>query len=147
MGGIILRAALSDERFDFRTSGKLGRLVMLASPNRGSHVATKLAPYFGWVSPSLEQLSDATNSYVNRLPNPLATLGLEFGIVEASKDRVIYPNALKLGGCAQYARIDGHHGLMSWYPQTFRVVESFLQTGQFYPERDHAASNRMVADI
>ena len=86
MGGIIARAAWAKH-----PSFHLERMVMLAPPHRGSHVARKLAPLFGWLTPSLKQLSDDQGSFVNRLPNPFLKSAIEFGIVESTKDRVIRP--------------------------------------------------------
>ena len=84
MGGIIARTMFAD--FEFQN---LGRVVMLAPPHRGSHMARKLTPLVGWLSPSLEQLSDSADSFVNRLPNTLKQKEIEFGIIESTKDRVI----------------------------------------------------------
>ena len=65
MGGIITRLALAE--FQPR---RLGRLVMVAPPNRGSHVATWLAPWLGRICPPLVQLADSQDSLVCRLPLP-----------------------------------------------------------------------------
>ena len=126
MGGIIARATFADQLFN-----NVGRVVMLAPPNRGSHVARKLTRYLGWLTPSLEQLSDSPGSYVNQLPNTLYGSGIEFAIVESSKDRVIAPGGVHLDGHSDYARVDGHHGVLTWYSDTIRLVENFLILGQF----------------
>jgi len=76
MGGIIARAAFAKNEFK-----NLGRVVMLAPPNLGSHVATKLTRYIGWLTPSLGQLSDCPDSFVNRLPNSLRNNGIDFAIM------------------------------------------------------------------
>ncbi|MBI4578127.1 MAG: alpha/beta hydrolase [Planctomycetes bacterium] len=62
LGGIILRHALT-----LGVPAKLGRVVMLAPPNRGSAWARRLGPWLGWLAPALRQLSDAPDSFVNRL--------------------------------------------------------------------------------
>jgi triacylglycerol esterase/lipase EstA (alpha/beta hydrolase family) len=126
MGGIIVRAMLAD--IDLR---KLGRVVMLVPPHRGSQVARKLSGYIGWLTPSLSQISDSADSFVNRLPNSLEQKGIEFGIVESAKDRVIVQGGVYLNGCRDYARVNGHHGVLTWYPQTAQLVEDFLATGSF----------------
>ncbi len=126
MGGIIARSAFANRQLE-----RLGRVVMLAPPHRGSHVARKLTPFLGWLSPSLEQLSDEPDSYVNNLPNPFAENEIEFGIVEASKDRVIAPGKVRLGGYQDFATVEGHHGILTWYPQTAKLVENFLAHGRF----------------
>ena len=126
MGGIITRLALANRSFEH-----LHRIVMLAPPHQGSHVARKLTPFLGWLTPSLNQLSDAPDSFVNRLPNSLAENEVEFGIIEASKDRVIEQGGVILHGLVDYARVDGHHGILTWYRDTVRLVENFLEHGRF----------------
>ena len=139
MGGIIIRAVLAQEQFRNRQS-KLGRMVMLATPNRGSHMAKRLAPWLSWVAPSLKQLSDANESDVNRLPNSPLEVGLEFGVVEATKDRVIHPDCVQLDGQAGFARVVGHHGILTWYPETIGLVERFLTSGNFSISRQTGTS-------
>lgn len=126
MGGIIARKMFCDFEFS-----RLGRVVMLAPPHQGSHAARRLAPYAGWWTPSLKQLSDSQESFVNRLPNPMLNRGIEFGIVEATKDRVIAPGAVKIDGLKDFASVTGHHGILTWYKRTIELVENFLTTGRF----------------
>jgi pimeloyl-ACP methyl ester carboxylesterase len=126
MGGVITRAMLAD--FELHS---LGRVVMLAPPHRGSHVARQLVPFLGWLSPSLAQLSDSADSFVNQLPNTLQQRGLEFAIVEATKDRVIEPGGVFLDGYRDFARVAGHHGVLPWYADTVRLVEDFILHGTF----------------
>ena len=126
MGGIIARTMFANHEID-----KLGRVLMLAPPHRGSHAARKMAPYFGWLTPSLKQLSDAEDSFVNQLPNSFQSANIEFGIVEATKDRVIEQGAVLLDGYRDYAQVKGHHGVLAWYPQTIQLAENFLVHGSF----------------
>lgn len=126
MGGIIARKVLLEH--DFRS---LNRFVMLAPPNQGSFVARHLSPYLNWLAPTLSELSDAPGSYVNRLGNPLSQRKVELGIIEAKRDRVIAPGKVLLDGYADLARVDGHHGILSWYPQTMQLVCNFLRSGRF----------------
>ena len=126
MGGIIARTMFAD--FEFHN---LGRVVMLAPPHRGSHMARKLTPLVGWLTPSLEQLSDTADSFVNQLPNTLKQKEIEFGIIESTKDRVIEQGGVRLEGYRDYARVEGHHGVLTWYADTIRLVEDFLSQGKF----------------
>ncbi len=133
MGGIIVRSALSSA-----PDLKFGRVVMLAPPHGGSHVARRLSPFAGWLTPSLNQLSDDPHSFVNRLPNSYLDRSIEFGIVAASKDRVIHPDKVRLPGLADFAAVHGHHGILPWYRETAELVLSFLQTGSFDLTRQSA---------
>ena len=126
LGGIVVQALLGRSRFE-----NLGRVVMLAPPHRGSHIARRLAPYLGWLVPALSQLSDAPESFVNRLPNPFLEHNIELGIVAAVRDRVIAPAAVQIAGARDMAWVDGHHGLLPWYSDTIRLVEQFLTSGSF----------------
>jgi pimeloyl-ACP methyl ester carboxylesterase len=126
LGGIIARKVLLEHDFQ-----RLSRFVMLAPPNQGSFVARHLSHYLNWLAPTLSELSDSPESYVNRLGNPLLQRKVELGIIEASKDRVIAPGKVLLEGYSDLARVDGHHGILSWYPQTMQLVCNFLQSGRF----------------
>ena len=126
MGGIILRVLLNRTEI-----ANLGRVVMLAPPHRGSHTARWLARYIGWATPSLKQISDEPDSYVNKLANPFIEQDIEFGIVVAGKDRVIAPDCVELAGYRDKAIVNGHHGILTWYSKTQKLVEDFLLHGRF----------------
>ena len=81
MGGIIGRIALA-EYMPLR----FGRFVMIAPPNRGSHVAARLAPYLGRICPPLVQLTDGSESFVCSLPPPTVA---ELGIIAAEGDFLV----------------------------------------------------------
>ena len=126
MGGIIIRAIL--EKWTFQN---LHRIVMLAPPHGGSHIARKLAPLFNWMTPSLSQLSDKPGSYVNGLSNSFLDNQIEFGLIEASRDRVVAPGKAIIAGYKDLVSVDGHHAVMTWYPLTQKLVEQFIADGNF----------------
>jgi pimeloyl-ACP methyl ester carboxylesterase len=139
MGGIITRTMLSQFQLD-----NIDRVVMLAPPHQGSHAARKLSPFFGWLTPSLKQLSDEPDSFVRNLPNPFENNQFDFGIVEAEKDRVIEQGSVLLDGYRDYAEVCGHHGILTWYSNTIQLVDNFLNHGRFnlttvdsHSERQH----------
>jgi len=126
MGGIVARAVFETWKFE-----NLGRVVMLAPPHAGSHVARMCSPWFGWMVPSLIQLSDDRNSFVNRLPNSFLSNQIEFGLVEAKRDRVVPAGSVFISGYSDYATVDGHHGILPWYSRTSDLVSDFLTYGKF----------------
>ena len=134
MGGIIMRTMLTEYDFDC-----LGRVVMVAPPHKGSHAARKLNRYFGWLTPSLLQLSDVESSFVNQLPNSLHEKGIEFAIIELTKDRVIEQGRVLLDGYCDYAQVDAHHGIAPSYDETITLVEDFLVNGKFNAEASESA--------
>src|SRR5207244_5119712 len=81
MGGIIGRLALAEY-----LPRRIGRFIMLAPPNRGSHVARRLAPFLGRICPPLNQLADHDASFVCTLPQPSVQ---ELGIIAAQGDFMV----------------------------------------------------------
>ena len=121
MGCIIGRCLLTEKRFE-----KLGRWVMLAPPNRGSHAATFLSPYLARLCPPLPQLSDLPDSFVNQLGDFRKTNDVDFAVVEAAHDNVIEPSNVPLEGQSDYAVVDSHHGLLPFHQEAINFIEQFL---------------------
>lgn len=123
LGAIIVRAALQ-----IYTPPAPGRLVMLAPPNRGSHVARRIAHCLGWLVPALQELSDVEGSLVNGLSEQV---GCEFGIIIAGKDRVIRSGSALLPGAADQLILASQHWSLPWQPETWFQTGHFLATGRF----------------
>jgi pimeloyl-ACP methyl ester carboxylesterase len=123
MGGIIARVALAEylpERF--------GRFVMIAPPNRGSHVATRLARYLGRICPPLSQLSDHDASFVCSLPPPPVA---ELGIIAAATDFLVLEPNTRLGCECDHIVLPGLHSSLLWRRETAEQVRYFLEHGRF----------------
>lgn len=123
MGAIVVRAALQE-----CLPAKLGRVVMLAPPNRGSFAARWVSPLVGWCFPTMAELSDRPDSYVNRLAEPA---GYEFGVIAASRDRVIARSSVGLPGAADFVVVSSHHGVLPWHSETCRRTQAFIEWGSF----------------
>ena len=123
MGGIIARLALAE-----KMPAKLGRMVMLAPPNRGSHVARWLSPVLGLICPPLVQLSDHCQSFVACLP-PLA--GVHVGVVAAAADELVCEKSTHLPNEADHITLPGFHSSILWFEETARQVAHFLEQGRF----------------
>jgi pimeloyl-ACP methyl ester carboxylesterase len=126
MGGIIARVALAD----FLPS-RFGRLVMIAPPNRGSHIARRLAPYLGMICPPLLQLTDHNESFVCSLPPPAID---ELGIIAAKTDFLVLEPSTRLGCERDYIVLPGLHSSLLWRQETARQVHHFLAHGRFLHE-------------
>ena len=121
MGSIICRAAITHHS-DWR---KLGRLVMLTPPNRGSVVARHLGPWLSWLSPAVPQLSDEPESYVNQLGVP----GVETAVFAASLDHVVPLASTHLPDERLFRVFPGLHSTIPWRQDVSCQVVSFLRDG------------------
>jgi hypothetical protein len=80
LGGIIVRHYLQDHKIE-----NLGRIVMLAPPNRGSEVADQMKDGFFYqaiMGPAAQELGTEKES----LPNSLKPIDGEIGIIAGKKD-------------------------------------------------------------
>jgi len=124
MGGIIGRLALVEY-----TPSRFGRFVMIAPPNRGSHVAARLAPYLGRICPPLLQLTDHTESFVCSLPPPPVS---ELGIIAAQGDFLVLEPNTRLGCESDHIILPGLHSSLLWRRETAEQVRHFLEHGSFH---------------
>jgi pimeloyl-ACP methyl ester carboxylesterase len=123
MGGIIARAAL--DRFRPR---KLGRFVMLAPPNKGSFVATKIAGTIGRVFKPVAELSTADDSLVNSLPMPE---GVDLGVIAAKWDALVSDESTHPDAPHAYATIPTFQSGLLFRRDAADLVASFLERGEF----------------
>jgi pimeloyl-ACP methyl ester carboxylesterase len=126
MGGIVARLALAT-----RVPHKMGRMVMLAPPNTGSHVARSLAPILGRICPPLFQLSDEAASFVASLPPPSA---VEVGIIAARSDFLVAEPRTHLPNEKEHIILPGMHSSLVWRKETAEQVAEFLSAGKFRRE-------------
>jgi hypothetical protein len=123
MGGIVARAAL--DRYRPR---KLGRLVMLAPPNRGSFVATATAGTFGRFLKPVAELSTAPDSLVNSLPMPD---GVEIGVIAAAHDALVSEESTRPVVPHAHVTLPTWHTGLLFRQDTADLVAEFLARGEF----------------
>lgn len=123
MGCIVARAALDRVR-----PAKLGRFVMLAPPNRGSFVATRVARTFGWLFRPVVELTTAEDSLVNSLPTPQ---GVEIGVIAAGRDFLISPESTRPDAPHDHATIPCLHSSLLYRRDAADLVAAFLRDGRF----------------
>lgn len=139
MGGIIARLALAE-----RLPTKIGKVVMLAPPNRGSHVARWLSPVLGLICPPLIQLSDHCKSFVACLP-PLQ--GVDVGVIAAASDQLVAESQTHLPNEADHVVVPGFHSSLLFRPETARQVAHFLERGRFDRAEQVAPAPHITASI
>ncbi len=131
MGSIVTRQALLDiER------PAIQRLVLLGPPNRGSHIATRVTRMLGGRCRTLDQIADRADSFVNRLPDPPLDTAREaawpeIGIIRATRDRVVRPEAAQLNAAKQIVDVKCMHNMLLFLPRSAELCIRFLQVGQF----------------
>ncbi len=123
MGGIIARFALTSVM-----PKKMGRMVMLAPPNSGSHMARWFSPILGRIFPPLAQLSDEAQSFVASLPPPA---DLEIGIIAARHDFLVSEPRTHLSSEKEHIILPGMHSSLVWRKETAEQVAAFLRSGEF----------------
>ena len=123
MGGIVTRQAL----LNFRPQ-KLKRFLMLATPNKGSAAARKLAGSIFRFSKTLKQISDEDGSFVRELGFPD---GVEVGGIHANVDRVVTPQSSRPTQDAPFVEIASGHNDLLIRPATAKAALQFLQNGSF----------------
>ncbi|MCA9239095.1 MAG: alpha/beta fold hydrolase, partial [Planctomycetales bacterium] len=124
MGSIVTRCALEEE-----LPVEFGRVVMIGPPNRGSHMARRLEPIYGRISPTLMELKDTPDSFVNQLPG--VPEPYEVGVLAASRDRMIEHSNTHVEGQRDHHTVRGMHTASLWTPACAEQVVHFLQTGEF----------------
>lgn len=139
LGGIIVRHIRQSEH-----NLRIGRVVMLGPPNRGSELVDGMKnwPLFRWINgPAGRQLGTEPDS----LPNRLGPATFEVGVIAGDKpflepfkgylagpgDGKVSLESAKLEGMSDYLTLPVTHTLMMRDPQVIDYAIRFLNTGQF----------------
>jgi triacylglycerol lipase len=125
MGAIVVRRALAMTR-----PHKLGRIVLLAPPNKGARLADLALRLFGRRIVAATELSSHPDSYVNRL-----TPGADFdcGIIAAAWDHAVSLASTHLLGQRDHIVLRSLHTL-PLHRHTPAQVGHFLREGCFQRE-------------
>ena len=142
LGGIVARQLLSLDA-PWRKTIKLGRLVMIAPPSRGSEIAGDLQdwlPFQVLAGPAAQRLTPKQAENV-----PLPPKEIEFGIVAGGSangkgynprlhgddDGVVTVVSTQLPGAKDFLRIEALHSFIMNKPECVQGTLRFLKTGKF----------------
>ena len=126
MGCIVTRAALLKHR-----PRKCGRWVMLAPPNHGSHMATRLDPVVGWLMKPIRELRVSEDSYVKKLSVPA---DLDIAVVAASRDFIVDAKSTRIPEEKDRFVVRALHSTMLLRRDVADQCLHFLRNGLFNKE-------------
>lgn len=140
LGGIVVRQFLSAHPLP-----NLGRVVMLAPPNRGSEVADVLqrSRCLARIEP-VRELGTGKGSVPLALPAASFPVGVIAGsrshiplfarwMKNAPNDGVVAVERTKLAGMADFVVLPRTHTFLAWSPDAIRQTFGFLARGRFTP--------------
>lgn len=151
MGGLVVRKYLEQYK-DIIPQEKLGRVVMIAPPNRGSDVADfihNLRLYKWYYGPAGQELT--TSVQAKNTEPPYYDLGIIAGtkewpyivsvfVISGKSDGRVSVEKTKLKGMTDHITVPATHSFIHDKPIVHNQVLCFLQTGHFKTAKESAAS-------
>jgi triacylglycerol lipase len=120
LGTVVIRWVLAHER-----PATVGRVVLLAPPNRGARVADRLTPYLGWYFRPMRELR-TTGSTAVGLPAPC---DVEVAVIAGAGDRKVRVDETRLPCLAAHEVVPGGHTFLMMRRDVIRRTRCFLGTG------------------
>ena len=122
LGTVLIRWILAN-----RPPKHLGRVVFLAPPSRGSHVADRVVPWLGWLVRSLPDLTTAEGSAARSLALPP---DVEVAVIAGSRDRTVALEETRLPRETARALVPSGHSFIMNKREVHALVARFLATGR-----------------
>jgi carboxyl-terminal processing protease len=124
LGNIIARWIVSQNN---APSG-VSRLVMLAPPNQGALMATRFAPFAGWLLKPLHELRNDTSATVRKIPTPR---GVEIGVIAGRDDGKVRIEETHVAGERAHIVVKGNHTFIMRDAHVQALTVEFLRSGRF----------------
>ena len=123
LGTVLIRWVLANER-----PPRVGRVVLLAPPNRGAARADAAAPYLSWLLPPLADLRSDPEAATVKLRAPSE---VEVGIIAGESDRTVAVAETRLDGARGHVLVPSGHTFIMLRRDVHRLVLTFLCSGCF----------------
>jgi pimeloyl-ACP methyl ester carboxylesterase len=137
LGGIVVRQLLSES-----PGSLVHRIVMLAPPNSGSHMARFGSLILRGFCPVLREISDRTTSLVQGLSAPC---DCEIGIIAGSGDWVVRQNSTHLPTERDHIVVRAGHLRLPLVRSCLEQTTHFLKHGTF--QRHETPRNPLCANL
>jgi hypothetical protein len=137
LGGLMVRAYLQNNRVD-----KLGRVVLLGTPNKGSEAADHFSN--SWLmdilGPTAKALGTDNKSFPNSLQAPYYPVGIIAGelksklndpVIPGKDDGIVSVEATKIDGMTDFIIIETGHSMMRYDSEVADQTIEFIKNGQF----------------
>lgn len=139
LGGIVVRRLFADA--DWQENIDIGKIVMVAPPNRGSQVAEALEDFFPFQVLAGESGKALTEEQVSQLPVPDVEIGIIAGqvggedgwnpLITGPGDGTISISTTRLENAADFLVVRGMHSFLPGLQEVRQATVHFLQTGKF----------------
>jgi hypothetical protein len=139
LGAILIRALLAED-----PPPTLGRVVLLAPPNRGSEIVDTFGEYAIFeaiLGPTAVELGTDEGSLPNNLPAPDYELGIIAGnqslspigsvLLPGDDDGTVRIEATRVEGARDFLVVEATHTFIMSEPEVIRQVVHFLKVGMF----------------
>ncbi|MCM2678135.1 esterase/lipase family protein [Echinimonas agarilytica] len=142
LGGLVIRAYLAQPESQ-KLNEKLGRVVMMGTPNSGTQIVNHFQHYawFHWLGPATLSLSTDPTSFPNRLATPSFQAGIIAGtngwlasnaIFNEPNDGLVAVAETHLPNMADFIALDVSHSMMRYNKEVASQTLYFLEHGRFY---------------
>jgi pimeloyl-ACP methyl ester carboxylesterase len=137
LGGLMVRAYLQNNKVD-----KLGRVVLLGTPNKGTEAADHFSD--SWLmdilGPTAKVLGTDGESYPNSLKAPYYPVGIIAGVTKSKfndqvipgkDDGIVSVEATKIDGMTDFIIIETGHSMMRYDSEVADQAIEFIKNGMF----------------
>ncbi len=125
LGAIAIRWMLAHD-----PPANVGRVVLIAPPNQGSHAADRYAATLGrWQTPMRQLRTTARGGTVAALPAPPDSV--EVAILAGDADGKVWVTETRLDGVRAHRVVRGTHTWLMRSREVQRLTAAFLRTGAF----------------